>query len=65
MSERQKAKKRRRDRDATAIGPDDPLRLEDAVEVAFPGGGMTVSGLRLERDRGNLTTERTPRDAAP
>lgn len=31
-----------------------PLRLERALEVAFPEGGMTVSGLRKERDRGTL-----------
>jgi hypothetical protein len=30
------------------------LRLEDAIKFAFPFGGMTVSGLRRERDRDNL-----------
>jgi hypothetical protein len=28
-------------------GLDSPLRLEQAVKLAFPFGGMTVSGLRL------------------
>lgn len=40
------------------IGPDVPLRLEDAARIAFPGGGMTVSGLRRERDRGRLAVEK-------
>jgi hypothetical protein len=44
--------------DPSAIGPDTPLRLETAVKIAFPDGGMTVSGLRRERDRGNLSVER-------
>lgn len=35
-----------------------PMRLKDAIEIAFPHGGMTVSGLRRERDRGNLAIER-------
>lgn len=35
-----------------------PLRLDKALELAFPAGGMTVSGLRRERDRGNLVVER-------
>ncbi|WP_284209519.1 excisionase [Methylorubrum aminovorans] len=34
-----------------------PLRLADAAALAFPNGGMTVSGLRRERDRGRLVTE--------
>jgi hypothetical protein len=29
-----------------------PLRLADAVTIAFPHGGMTVSGLRREIRRG-------------
>lgn len=29
--------------------PDTPLRLRDAVRLAFPNGGMTVAGLRRER----------------
>jgi hypothetical protein len=39
-------------------GPDDPLRLKDAVKIAFPFGGMTVSGLRREAEKGNLVLER-------
>ena len=39
-------------------GLDVPLRLEQAVKFGFPFGGMTVSGLRRERDRGNLHIER-------
>ena len=30
------------------IDLDTPLRLRDAVKIAFPFGGMTVSGLRRE-----------------
>src|ERR1700722_6337933 len=40
------------------IGPDSPLRLEIAVRIAFPAGGMTVSGLRKERDRKRLVIEK-------
>jgi hypothetical protein len=40
------------------IGPDTPLRLKDAVSIAFPAGGMSVSGLRKERDRGRLVVEK-------
>src|SRR5262245_50347109 len=40
------------------IGPDTPLRLDMAARVAFPGGGMTASGLRREAARGRLTIER-------
>lgn len=39
------------------IGPDTPLRLDVAVRIVWPEGGMTVSGLRRERDRGRLITE--------
>jgi len=39
-------------------GLDTPLRLKDAIKLAFPFGGMTVSGLRKERDRGNIRFER-------
>jgi hypothetical protein len=39
------------------IGPDTPLRLEDAVRRAFPAGGITVSGLRKEAGRGRLEIE--------
>ena len=41
-----------------SIGPDTPLRLDVAATLAFPGGGMTASGLRKERDRGRLAVER-------
>jgi hypothetical protein len=37
---------------------DTPLRLKDAAAVAFPGGGMTPSGLRREALRGSLEIER-------
>ena len=42
----------------THVGLDTPLRLDRAVKLAFPFGGMTVSGLRRERDRGNLGIEK-------
>lgn len=40
--------------------PDDdtPLRLKDAVRLAYPLGGMTVSGLRKEAARNRLVIER-------
>jgi hypothetical protein len=34
-----------------SIKPDTPLRLDVAVRIAFPHGGMTVSGLRRELKR--------------
>ena len=34
--------------------PDTPLRLKDAARIGFPGGGMTVTGLRGEAKRGRL-----------
>ena len=40
------------------IGPDTPLRLKKAAEIAFPAGGMTASGLRQEAKRGRLVIER-------
>lgn len=40
------------------ITRDTPLRLADAINIAFPHGGMTVSGLRRERDRKRLIVER-------
>jgi hypothetical protein len=43
--------------DVSLIGPDTPLRLEDAVRIAFPAGGMTLSGLRKEVARGTLQVE--------
>src|SRR5262245_32039142 len=40
------------------VGPDTPLRLDVAVKLAFPVGGMDVAGFRKERDRGNLVVEK-------
>jgi hypothetical protein len=39
------------------VDSDTPLRLEDAVSIAFPAGGMTLSGLRKEVARGTLQVE--------
>lgn len=41
----------------TDISDDAPLRLKDAVKIAFPSGGMTVSGLRREHANGRLEIE--------
>jgi len=46
------------DRTQPDITPDTPLRLADAAKIAFPMGGMSVAGLRRERDRNRLVTER-------
>ena len=40
------------------ITDDSPLRLADAVALAFPMGGMTVAGLRTEARAGRLAIER-------
>jgi hypothetical protein len=40
------------------VDNDAPLRLADAIEIAFPRGGITVSGLRKEAARGRLIVER-------
>jgi hypothetical protein len=40
------------------IGLGTPLRLDVAARIAFPGGGMTASGLRREAARGRLAIER-------
>src|SRR5579864_2110020 len=40
------------------ITPHTPLRVADAVKIAFPMGGMTVAGLRRERDRNRLVIEK-------
>ena len=40
------------------ITADTPLRLADAIKIAFPMGGMTVAGLRRERDRNRLVIEK-------
>lgn len=42
----------------TAIDSETPLRLAEAAKIAFPDGGMTVSGLRREFRRGRLVIER-------
>ena len=34
------------------VDNDAPLRLADAIEIAFPRGGITVSGLRKEAAKG-------------
>jgi hypothetical protein len=34
------------------------MRLSRAIEIAFPCGGMTVSGLRKEAAKGRLVIER-------
>jgi hypothetical protein len=39
------------------IDANTPLRLAEAVRIAFPDGGMTVSGLRREIARGRLAVE--------
>ncbi len=40
------------------ITPNTPLRLAEAVKIAFPLGGMTVAGLRRERDCNRLVIEK-------
>src|ERR1700724_4156189 len=47
-----------RRRTQSEITPNTPLRLADAVKIAFPMGGMTVAGLRRERDRNRLVIEK-------
>ena len=42
---------------AEFVDPDAPLRLEVAAKIAFPQGGITVSGLRREIARGRLEAE--------
>jgi hypothetical protein len=39
------------------VSPTTPLRLATAAKLAFPDGTMTVTGLRVERDRGRLVVE--------
>ena len=46
------------DRTQPEISRNTPLRLADAAKIAFPMGGMTVAGLRRERDRNRLIVER-------
>src|SRR5258708_24854995 len=40
--------------DPATIKPDAPLRLHVALKIAFPHGGMTLSGLRRELKRRRL-----------
>jgi hypothetical protein len=40
------------------IGPNTPLRLARAAELAFPDGSMSEKGLRREFNRGRLVVER-------
>ena len=40
-----------------AVGPDTPLRLAEAVRIAFPTGALSISGLRREIERGRLSVE--------
>jgi hypothetical protein len=42
----------------TDLEADTPLRLADAAEIAFPGGGITASSLRKEAARGRLVVEK-------
>jgi hypothetical protein len=44
--------------DKPDVDPRAPLRLSLAAEIAFPGGGMTASGLRREAAKGRLAIER-------
>jgi hypothetical protein len=41
----------------TVVTDTTPLRLGRAVQIAFPCGGMTVSGLRREASKGRLAVE--------
>lgn len=47
-------RRRRRPIVLDAVEPDKPITLATAVRLAFPDGGMTVSGLRNEIAKGNL-----------
>jgi hypothetical protein len=38
---------------------DTPYRLPDILPIAYPNGGMTLTGLRREIARGNLVVEKT------
>ena len=39
------------------ISRDTPLRLDVALKLAFPAGGLTVKGLRKEIEKGRLEVE--------
>jgi hypothetical protein len=60
MVKRSHLSKRRQSKpviDIDRIGPDTPLRLETAVKLAFPDGGLGVAGLRSEAEKGRLVIE--------
>jgi len=44
--------------DRASIGPDTPLRLEDAIAIAFPTGGLTKNEARVAVDEGRLVAYR-------
>src|SRR5712672_4352657 len=46
------------DQELRKITPTTPFRLADAIKIGFPMGGMTVAGLRRERDRNRLVIEK-------
>ena len=50
---------RKRTLDPKLIGPNTPLRLSVAAEIAYPDGSMTASGLRREAKKKRLVIERT------
>jgi hypothetical protein len=45
------------DEKTAQISRDAPLRLDVALKLAFPAGGITVKGLRKEIERGRLEVE--------
>jgi hypothetical protein len=47
-------RRRRRQIVLDAVDPDKPITLATAERLAFPDGGMTISGLRNEIAKGNL-----------
>jgi hypothetical protein len=47
----------RREPTIDTIDPHTPLRLAEAVRIAFPTGSLTVSGLRKEIAKGRLVPE--------
>ena len=45
------------DEKTARISRDAPLRLDVALKLAFPAGGLTVKGLRKEIEKGRLEVE--------
>lgn len=45
------------DEKTAKISRDAPLKLDVALKLAFPAGGITVKGLRKEIERGRLEVE--------